>query len=227
MFLNRNTNYNTAIEFADRLKLAIERHFHVNLFMMANQLAMSKKQPESVYGLFRMEAERTGQLAPQVEGYENQVLADTHDSIIDAERMAEPAYPWGRLPQPPDIVLDNSDGVTDVEFIGMLSIAQERDRSINQFYRNIGIFEPIFNFKPETIEKIKWSEVVERLSEAGNWPQSEIVPEEDYQALMEAVQQRAMQAELAEQAPKMARAAKDLQGKTEKESPLALLTGAV
>jgi len=226
MFLNRGANFNVAIDFADRIKGSIERHFHVPLFMMVNQLAFSRNQPETAYGLFRMEAERTGQLAPQVETYENQVLGDTHESILDMERMAEPAYPWGRLPQPPDIVLENSEGVLDVEFIGQLSMAQVRDRTINNFYRNIGISELVFGIKPETIEKVKWSTALERVLEAGNFAQNDIVPEEEYQALIQAMNQRAKQAELAEQAPKITQAVKNLQGVTEKQSPLKLLTGA-
>jgi len=224
-FIQRHSNVNIAVDIADRVKGSIERHFHVPLFMMVNQLAFSRNQPETAYGLFRMEAERTGQLAPQVETYETQVLGDNHEGVLDMERLAEPAYPWGRLPQPPDIVLENSDGVLDVEFIGQLSMAQVRDRKINQFYRNIGISELVFGIEPNTIQKIKWSTALEKVLEAGNFAQTDIVSEDDYQALIQAMNQRAQQAELAEQAPKIARATKDLQGTTEKGSPLKLLTG--
>jgi len=224
-FVERPTSYTTAIDFADRLKAAIERHFHVPFFLAVTMAMNRKEQPETAFGLMRAEAEGTGQLAPQVETYENQVLAHTHEVLIDAERMAEPAYPWGRLPEPPQIAMEYSDGEVDVEFIGQLSMAQVRDREILKFYRNIGSAELIFNASPEAIHKVRWPEALERVLEAGDFPQSDLVPKEEYDALIDAMRQRAAQAELAEQAPKIAQAAKALQGKTENGSPLQLMSG--
>lgn len=224
MHLERKTRYQQAIDFSDRLKQAIERHFHVDLFMMANRLEMGRAQPETAYGIFKMDMERTAQLAPQVETYENQVLGDNHTAIIEMERMAEPAYPWGRLPKPPDILLEYGQNELDVEFIGQLSMSQTRDRKINTFFKNIGIAEMIFGFKPETVEKIKWSQTLERLMEAGNFPQADLVPEEEYQKMIEAVRQRAEQAQLAENAPKLTQAMNNLQQPTQAGSPLAGIT---
>ena len=59
--------------------------------------------------------------------------------------------------------------------------------------------------------------------EAGNFPQAGIVPQEEYEAYVQAVEQRLKQAEVAENAPKLAKAAKDLQAKTEKGSPLSIM----
>lgn len=227
-FLDRKTNYNIAIDFADRLKEAIERHFHVNLFMGANQLENSRNQPETAYGLWLMQSERNIQLLPQVETYENQVLKDNHEAIIESEVMAEPAYPWGRLPEPPDIVKEMSQYIEDkntneVEFIGQLSIAQERDVTLGRFLKSIGISEILYRFDENLVGKVKWSQTYEKLLEACNHPQSDIVPEDEYQELQQALQQRIQRAELAENAPKMAKAVKDLQGTTEKDSPLEAL----
>jgi len=196
----------------------------VDLFMMANRLEMGRAQPETAYGIFKMDMERTAQLAPQVETYENQVLGDNHTAIIEMERIAEPAYPWGRLPKPPDILLEYGQNELDVEFIGQLSMSQTRDRKINTFFKNIGIAEMIFGFKPETVEKIKWSQTLERLMEAGNFPQADLVPEEEYQKMIEAVRQRAEQAQLAENAPKLTQAMNNLQQPTQAGSPLAGIT---
>ena len=225
-FIERQSGFSVAIEFADRLKASVERHYHVPLFMMANQMMLNKKQPETAYAYFRAEAENNGQLAPEVEGFEGQVLSDTHDSIIDMELMAEPAYPWGRLPEPPEIIQEFGDGNLDIEFIGRLSMAQVRDREVDNFFRNVGIAELIFGFKPEAIEKIKWVQELERVLEAGDFPQSGIVPQEEYEAYLQAIEQRLKQAEVAENAPKLAKAAKDLQGETKKGSPLSALGGA-
>jgi len=224
-FIERKTRYDVAMDFANRLQRSIERHYGVPMFMAVNQAIVNKQQPQTAFALMRAEAENTAQLAPQVETFENQVLSHTHDVFMDSERMAEPAYPWGRLPEPPDIVQEYSDGTIDVQFIGMLSMAQVRDREVLKFYRNVGGLELPFTLKPELINKIKWSQAIERVLEAGDFAQADIVPEDVYQAIEQATAQRQMQQELAESAPQLTKAVKNLQNKTKEDSPLAMMTG--
>jgi len=223
--LERKTHYDAAVDFADRLAASVRRHFHYDLFMLVNQIMASKTQPETAYGLMRAEAEKTAQLAPQVETYENQVLAHTHEVFMDFERLAEPAYPWGRLPEPPLIVQEYSDGNVDVEFIGLLSMAMQRDRHTMKTLRALGGAEMFFTASPEAVNKVRWSQALERFLESEDFAQADLVPEDEYQAMIEAMRQRALQQELAEAAPKMTQAAKNLQGKTEKGSPMAVMTG--
>jgi hypothetical protein len=223
VFLDRKTRWSPAIEFADRLKSAVERHFHNQLIMMVNQIMFQRNQPETAYGLMKADAERIDQLLPQIETAENQVLRDNHDSFMEIARQKEPAYPWGALPEPPAIVQDFSDGEVDVEFIGNLSRAQNYTRTVTNFYKNIGISELVFNVQPETINKIRWPEALERVLEAGNFPQADLVPDEEYEAIVQASRQRAMQQQMAENAPKLAQAVKNMQGKTEKDSPMAMM----
>lgn len=227
MFLERKTQYRTAIDFADRLAFAIKRHFHNDLFMGANIIAETKEQPESVYAHWLMESERNVQLLPQVETFENQFLRDNHEAFIEIERMAEPAYPWGRLPEPPDIVKEFGTGNDDVEFIGKLSMAQQRDITLSRYFQNIGMSEILFKYKPILIEKIKWGQAYEKILEAANFPASDILSEDEFEQIVAATNQRMLQAELAEVGLKEATAAKNLQGKTEEGSPLKLLTGEV
>ena len=227
MFLERKTHYQVAMDFADRLAFAIKRHFHNDLFMGANVIAETKDQPESVYAHWLMESERNVQLLPQVETFENQFLRDNHEAFIEIERTAEPAYPWGRLPKPPDIVLEFGSGDDDVEFIGKLSMAQQRDITLSRYFQNIGMSEILFKYKPILVEKIKWGQAYEKILEAGNFPASDIFSEEEYDAIVQATNQRLIQAELAENQLKQSQAAKNLQGKTEEDSPLNQLTEAV
>ena len=224
-FLDRHSNYRASMDFADRLAIAIKRHFHNDIFMGATAAVQGQDQPESVYAHWLMESERNVQLLPQVETFENQFLRDNHEAFIDSERMAEPAYPWGRLPEPPDIVKEYGDGTADVEFIGRLSMSQERDITLQRYFNNIGMSEIFFKYDPMLVNKIKWGQTYEKFLEAGNFPAADIVPEEEYEAIRQAINQRDLQAELAETGLKEAQAAKNLQGKTEKGSPLALLTG--
>ncbi len=225
MHLERRARYDVAVDFADRLADSIRRHFHYDLFMMINQIMASKAQPETAFGLMRAEAEKTGQLAPQVETYENQVLSHTHTVFMDFERMADPAYPWGRLPEPPPIVQQYSDGNIDVEFIGLLSMAMQRDRHSMKTLRALGGAELFFTANPEVVQKIRWSQALERFLEAEDFAQADLVPEEEYQAMIEAMRQRAMQQELAEAMPKVTQGVKNLQSATEKDSPMAAMAG--
>jgi hypothetical protein len=91
---------------------------------------------------------------------------------------------------------------------------------LGRFLKGVGVSEMLYDFKPELVDKILWSESYERIMEGIGWPQGEIVPQEIFEKMQEALRQRQAQAELAEQAPKLAKAAKDLQGQTEEGSPL-------
>lgn len=226
-FIERQSGYEVGMDFADRLAMATKRHFHNDRFVGAMDIVEGKAQPETAYAHWRMESQQNVQLLPMVETLENQVLRDNHEAFVESERMAEPAYPWGRLPEPPDIAKEFGDGHADVEFIGQLSIAQERDITLSRYFRNIGMAEILFNISPELIEKIRWGMTLEDILEAGNFPQKNIVSEEEFEEIKKGIRQRELQAELAEMAPKIAMAAKNLQGKTEDGSPLKQLTGAV
>ncbi len=198
VYVERKTRYDVAIDFANRLQESIERHFHVPLFMGTNQLQRQRNQPETAYGLFLADMERKTQLAPEVATYVKQVLSDNHQAFVEIEERA------GNLPQAPDILLEwSDDGEVDVEFIGELARAQSRDRTINKFFLNIGVAELAFKWSPETVMKINWSQALERLLEAGNFPQADLIPEDEYQELVNLVRQREQQAQLMEQAPTM------------------------
>ena len=67
--------------------------------------------------------------------------------------------------------------------------------------------------------------MLEYVMEEGNLPQGMLVPEDEYKALIETIEQRMAQAEMAEQAPKVTQAVKNLQGTSEEGSPIKLLTG--
>jgi len=224
-YIERKTRYDLATDFADRLTASSRRHFHYDFFMAINQIMTMKKQPETAYGLSRVQMENGVQLVEQVEAYEQQVLGHGHDIFLEAELAAAPAYSGGRLPQPPDILLEYGDGNVDVEFIGPLSMMQINNRQIERFYRSMEPADFVFERQPETLHKLKWSQVLEHLLESQNFRQDDIVSEDDYQEIVAAARQRHMQQELAEALPKVSQAAKNLQGATEKGSPLAQLTG--
>jgi hypothetical protein len=224
-YLQRPTNYQATMDFTKAMQEAVQRWFHVQMFLRINMAIENKTQPETAFALMKAEAEQTGQLAPQVETFERQVLGHDHEIFMERERLKYPAYPWGALPEPPQIVQDLSDGEVDVQFIGLLSMAQRRDREVLKFFRNIGMAEYILSLEPETRYKIRWSDALEQILEAGDMPQSLIVPADQYDAVVDAVRQRAMQEQLMEGLPKLAQAAKNLQGKTDDGSPLAALTG--
>ncbi|MFH0981883.1 MAG: portal protein [Planctomycetota bacterium] len=225
-YLDRHTRYQPGIDFTERLIQGVQRHFHYSFFMSMNQIVMQKTQPETAYALSRVQAENGIQLIEQVESYEQQVLGVIHDVFFDARRRAQPAYDWGELPKPPDILLEYSqDAEVSVEFVGPLSLTEINDVAIDRFYRVMGPARAVFEVAPETVHKFRWSQILEQLAEAQNFKQDHIVSEDDYQAILQGLQQRAIQQEIAEAAPKMTKAVKNLESSVEKDSPLAALAG--
>ena len=226
MFLDRKTSYSTGMDFADRLQASVRRHFHYDFFMAVNQIIMSKNQPETAFGLRRAQAENGVQLVDEIESAEQQVLGHGHDVMLASEIMAEPAYPWGRLPEPPPIMQEFSDGNVDVEFIGRLSMLEVNNRRVQRFFSGVEMALAVQPLDETAAQlKVRWPDELERVLEAENFEQAGIRSQEEYDELVETLTQRATRQELAENAPKMAKAAKDLQKQTEEGSPLAALTG--
>jgi hypothetical protein len=223
--LERKTRYDVAIDFTNQLGTSCRRWFHYKFFMAINEIIQSKTQPETAFGLYRAQAENGLQLVEEIESAEQQVLGHTHDVFMDHEIRAAPAYPWGRLPKPPDILLEYADGKVDVEFIGPLSMMEVNNRHVDRFYRAMEPAQIIFENAPETRYKLRWADILEELVEAENLRQDHIVPDDEFQQVVEGVRQRALQQEVAEMAPKLAQAAKALGSETEKGSPMAALMG--
>jgi len=215
--IDQNQKYPFVVDFMDRLKMNIDRHFAVDLFMPINRYMQENNQPPTAYQIMQMEAEKNVQLGPSVESYEG-FLGEIDARMMEIERQAE------RLPDAPPEVLELSEGRIDPIFVGPLAQAQRIGNILQKLNTGVNIAGMIGQFDQMAAQhKIDWPGLLEKALEDVDFYQDMIVPQEAYTNIVESIQAELRQQQAIENLPKQAQAVKALSGKTD---PIKLLTGA-
>ena len=224
--INKDLKYPFGMDLADRVESKIERHFHTRLFQMIDKYNREHKQPPTAFQIFQMQGENAGQLGPAVQSFEQGLLKPNDDRMMEIEGRA------GRLPPPPDVVLEYAARMglknmeVDPEFTGTLAMAQKMFLGVQRVHSGLAGADPIFERWPETKYKVKASILVEKVLEDLNFPQNCIRPEDEYQEyITELAKQEAEERQL-EQAERMAKTIQSVSKDVEPNSPVAALTGA-
>ncbi len=218
-------------ELSDMLSEAIKRHFHLDLYTLFTNILMQRKQPLTATQIWQMVGEKATLLSPAVETH-GKYLKQCDDRAVDIESRA------GRGPFAPDvmaniidIVMSNAKGrVSSIgivpELIGPLARAQKMQQSLDTIQAGLAAAEPLLTQFPDLKLALKEYDTLDDIFKATNFPMKNLKTEEDYQALLDAVNQmRAQRAQVA-QAIEMAKASKNVSGKVEPDSILGTLTGA-
>ena len=218
--LKQQFDYQIGVEVHDRTKMAIERHFHIDLFKMLTSLLDEKKAPPTATQIVGMMGEKAILLSAGVESYEGGLLEEQDTRFIEIEDRA------GRLPEPPDVVLEYSEGKINPEFVGPLAQAQRVHYTIRKIHNALGAVDPIFERFPDSINKVKPEVLVELILEETGLPQDAIRNDDEYQKMIEAIRQAQEMERMIESGKTLAEGVSKLQGPTDKTSPLAQVEGA-
>jgi len=97
--IQERINYPIGDDAYNLTRQSVERWYHVDLFRILSELAREKKGWPTATHIIHMNAEKTALLAPRV-GRFTYVVRENDNRFMDIEQRA------GRLPQPPDIVLE-------------------------------------------------------------------------------------------------------------------------
>lgn len=218
--INKDQKYPFGMDMADRVETKIERHFHTRLFQMIDKYNREHKQPPTAFQIFQMQGENAGQLGPAVQSFEGGLLKPNDDRMMEIEGRA------GRLPPPPDIVLEYSGGEVDPMFTGPLAMAQKMFLGVQRIHNGLAGAQPIFEMWPETKFKVRASMLVEKVLEDLNFPQNCIIPEDEYQEYLEVLAQQEQEDRQLDQAERVAKTVQSISKDVEPNSPIAALTGA-
>lgn len=213
-------------ELSDIFSEAIKRHFHLDLFQLFTSVAMGRKQPLTATQIWQMAGEKATLLSPAVETH-SKYLKAIDDRCVDIESRA------GRGPFAPDImgnvmdiVFSNSKepvrsiGLTP-EFVGPLARAQRMQQALDTIQMGLSAAAPLFQLYPDLRVALKEYDVLDDVLKATGFPLKDLKTKEDYEAMLDAInQQRAQQAQT-ENAIEMAKASKSLQGPVDPSSILA------
>ncbi len=212
--LTRPVNYAAIRDFEERAALALREWFSVDYFLQLSNLAQQGAPPTATQ-ILGMADEKAILLIGRVGRFDS----DCFDNLMKSVFYTE--YAAGRLPPPPQIVLDAGGDLPEVEYLGPLAQAQRRMHSVRNTLNALGSVAPVFEAFPKAVHKIRGPEFVEYVLEESGFPQKLIVPKAEYDQLVAAMAQQEQQLAQAEMMSKMAKAVPSLGKKVDPTSPMA------
>src|ERR1017187_9700701 len=193
------------IEFQDRITRIINEHFHTDVFMMMSQLSQQGNQSRMVMEQVQeLQGEKAAILGTRVGNLQSEAFDPLISRVYSIEAMA------GRIPTPPDILLESVHGPVEIQYLGPLAQAQTRltkVRSITTFLQLVG---QVAQFDPSVLHIVNSYKTIEDLRDAVNAPVGIVRTEKEFMAILQQLQKVAQQDRTAENLPKVARAAASL-----------------
>jgi hypothetical protein len=114
------------LDMLDRITKRINAHLKTDVFLMMNQIAFENKNLTATQ-VVEMAGEKAAVISPITEGAENGLLNPEIDLVWHFEDQA------GRIPQPPEVLMEYGGVKLEVDYYGPLSQARRR------FYKSQGI----------------------------------------------------------------------------------------
>lgn len=214
---SRNKNYPIADDARNRMVANVERWFDVQFYLLLQRQLVSGGSPPTATQIIGAEGEQALLRGTRIERLVNDILTPIDDRFWSIELNA------GRLPQPPDIVLDPEFGIerVDADFIGPLLQAQKKAFAVRRFLEGKGIIDEFVNTWPELKHKIKSEDMLERVLEEIGFDQSSINSKDEFAEIMDAIAAQERQRQALEAGAAIADAVPKLSKPIEANSPLA------
>lgn len=176
-------NYPVGVDREEKKREAIEKHFHIDFFMM---LARAPRQMTATEIL-----ERQGEKAALLSTATGRLGVDWFNPIFD--RIFAIEYDAGRLPPPPPIVMEYAAGSPiGVDYIGPLMQIQKSQYKTRSITQGLAAIQPLATMFPEVLDLIDPDETGKEILESYNYPQKAI---RDNDVVMEIRQARAQREE--------------------------------
>lgn len=234
--LNQNIKYPWGVEERKYFQNAVKENFRVEFFIQLSRAAMEGRELTATQ-VMAMQGEKAALMGSEL-GSLNTDLDKIHKGVFDIEMKA------GRLPPPPQIVIDKmaeemqmtgkvqQSSKIDIDYIGPLAQAQKRLFKTEGITHSIEALEPLVNLQiaaqvPVTaLDRLNEDETVQEIFDANGMPQKLMRSDEEVEEIQEARVQAQQAREAAEMALEAAKAAPGVSGKVEEGSVLAEIAGA-
>ena len=210
-----------SIEFQGRVEQTIRDHFHTDVFTLLSQIGQQKGMGRPVTEqIFEMQNEKAAVLGTIIGNLQSEGFNPLISRFFDIESRA------GRIPEPPQMLLDAEHGPVEIQYLGMLAQAQTRLTKVRSLQSAVAGVVQMTQVDPLAAHAIDFDQAVREFWDATGAPVSCL---RDPKAMMQIRQQAQQMQEKQQQidnAPKLAKAA-SLAGKgAEQDSPLkALMSG--
>ena len=211
-------NFNYSIPDTERIRLhdSIDRKFFVHLFEL---LMRSDAPAKTAYEVSMAKRDISILMTTVVEGFEQEYLEPKVNVHWDHE------YAAGRMPEPPDILLDPQygNGQVDIQYIGPLQKMQMALLQSQGFVDALSLMAAIRDLWPDAVLKVNQYELIEQAGLAQGMEPKLFRSDNEVRDIIAAETARQQAAEDAEIAQKGTAAAANLSKNIEPNSGLALL----
>lgn len=214
--IHTGANYPIGIDREERMQRIIEDKYRVEFFMI---LARAEREMTATE-IMERQSEKAVLLGPQVDRLIQEGLVKTFDVVSDIADKA------GRLPEPPQIVIDainqrrGSEQLSiDIRFTGPLAQAQRRIFQLQPIKNGLNELAQASTVFPKVLDRVDPDKLAERILDSTNFPQDIMRTDDELQELRDEQEAELAQAKLQQQMQGMADAYPKLSGKPEEGSP--------
>jgi len=159
--LTTGINYPIALDREEKKRSIIEKHYHVDFFLM---LAQAERQMTATEIMERM-GEKASVLSASIGD-----LTTTIDQIIDYVFYIE--MKAGKIPPPPPVLVEQAGGSNiDIVYTGALAQAQKRLFETQGITRSLEMILPILQIYPQGTDIINGDEAIREILISNGFPQ--------------------------------------------------------
>jgi hypothetical protein len=209
--VNTGINFPVGIDREEKIQRIIEDKYRVEFFLI---LARAEREMTATE-IMERQAEKSVLLGPQVDRLENEGLRKPFEMTAD---IAEKA---GRLPDPPQILIDAKEEAKErgrnlniaILFIGPLAQAQRRLYQMQPIKNGLNELAQASVIYPKVLKRVNPDKLAERILDASNFPQDIMftdaeVAENEAKEKAELEQRQAMEqaGQMADAYPKVSKA---------------------
>lgn len=206
----------------ERTEEAIREWFSVSFFTMLSDMVRDGGSPPTATQVMEMAGEKAMLLISRV----GRLNTETLDSVVKRRFVVE--HRAGRLPDPPQILMDSGGVLPQIDYVGPLAQLQKQMIQLRPIREGMAQLGMLAEFDPSVVHAVKMGELAEEvLKKTIGFPQHVVRTQREYEAIMQAMQERAEQDRQMQQAAMAADAVPKLQGKTEEGSPMGNLADAL
>jgi hypothetical protein len=208
------------MEYQDRISRIINEHFYTDVFQMMSQLASAGRSERMVTEqISELQGEKAAILGTRV----GNLQSEAFDPIIN--RMYQIEAEAGRIPTPPDILLNSIHSAVEIEYLGPLAQAQTRLNKVRSIQSGLQLVGAIAQINPTSVDVVDYDQAALEVLDAVSFPATCVRDPRQVTAIRQNRNQIAAQERQTEAIPKLAGAAAKLAKQPESGSILEKLMG--
>ncbi len=216
--VNTGINYPIAIDREEKIQRIIEEAYRVDFFLI---LARAEREMTATE-IMERQAEKSVLLGPQVDRLIQEGLVKINENVHDIADKA------GRLPEPPQILIDAAEESKAVgkdvkivqRFIGPLAQAQRRLFMMQPIKNGLNELAQASAVFPKVLDRVDPDRLAEKILDSTDFPQDIMRTDDELRDLREKQEAELAQAIAIQQAQGMVDSVPKLNKKTEQGSPL-------